>query len=83
MVAEHDSLLVKLFGQNLNHKRLESEARKAQAGEETLTPLDSIDFGSGFPKAHAAVAVSWFFHTSECALHSRLVSIFVARTTAN
>ena len=43
MVAEHDSLLLKLFGQNLNHKRLESKAQKAQVGEETLTPLDSMD----------------------------------------
>ena len=43
MVAGHDSLLVKVFGQNLNHKRLKSKAPKAQAGEETLTLLDSID----------------------------------------
>ncbi len=71
IVAVQDSLLLKLFGRRLNHHCLDSKPQKAQTAEKTLTLSDSIDFGSGFLKAHTAVAVSWFFSTSECALHSR------------
>ena len=80
-VDKDGNLPVKLFGRQLNFKRLQEKgikwliciAEKDDLIDEpaALAPLDYIEAEvSVFPKGHGAIATSWSLPTSECALHT-------------
>ena len=80
-ITSDGTLPVKLFGQELNFKRLKEMNMKWLLcyGEEddlvdkeaALAPLDYVDVEvTAFPKGHGAIATSWSLPTSECALHT-------------
>jgi hypothetical protein len=81
-VAEDGTLPVKMFGRELNFKRIQEKGIKWLIcyGEKddlvepdvALAPLDYVDAEiSGFPKGHVAMATSWSNPKSACALHTR------------
>jgi hypothetical protein len=81
-VRKDGTLPVKLFNRKLNFKRLEekgiqflicyAEKDDLVDKESALAPLDFIEAEvSVFPKGHGAIATSWSFPRSECALHTR------------
>lgn len=76
------TLPVKLFGQDLNFKRLKemnimwlicyAENDDLVDKDSALAPLDFIDAEvTVFPKGHGSIATSWSHPASECALHTR------------
>jgi hypothetical protein len=80
-ITSDGTLPVKLFGQELNFKRLKEMNMKwllCYAEEDdlvdkaaALAPLDYVDVEVAvFPKGHGAIATSWSLPTSECALHT-------------
>jgi hypothetical protein len=80
-VDKEGNLPVKLFGRQLNFKRLKEKginwliciADKDDLidAPAALAPLDFIEAEvTVFPKGHGAIATSWSMPTSECALHS-------------
>lgn len=80
-VTEDGTLPVKLFGRELNFKRIEemgikwlicyAEKDELVEKEAALAPLDYIDAEvTAFPKGHASIATSWSIPTSQCALHT-------------
>jgi len=80
-VDKEGNLPVKLFGRQLNFKRLQEKGVKwliCIADKDdlidapaALAPLDYIEAEvSVFPKGHGAIATSWSLPTSECALHT-------------
>ena len=81
-ITEDGTLPIKLFGRELNFKRLKEKGiqwlicygeRDDLVEKNTaLAPLDFIDAEvSAFPKGHVAIATSWSDPTSACALHTR------------
>jgi len=81
-ITEDGTLPIKLFGRELNFKRLKEKGiqwlicygeRDDLVEKNTaLAPLDFIDAEvSPFPKGHVAIATSWSDPTSACALHTR------------
>jgi hypothetical protein len=73
---------VKLFGRELNVKRLEEKGIKWQIcygakddlveKECALAPLEFVDAEvAEFPRGHVAIATSWSHPESACALHKR------------
>ena len=75
-------LPIKLFGRELNFKRIADKGIKwlicvAEADDlvdraAALAPLDYVEAEvSVFPKGHGAIATSWSRPDSECALHTR------------
>jgi hypothetical protein len=81
-ITPEGTLPVKLFGRQLNLKRLKAkgipwlicygEQDDLVEKETALAPLDYIDAEvSPFPKGHVAMATSWSDPTSACALHTR------------
>ena len=80
-VTKDGTLPVKLFGKQLNFKRIQEMGIKwlicyavndnLVEKEAALAPLDYIDAEvSAFPKGHASIATSWSIPTSQCALHT-------------
>ncbi|MGO9017858.1 MAG: metal transporter [Syntrophobacteraceae bacterium] len=80
-VDKEGNLPVKLFGRQLNFKRMKEKgiqwliciADKDDLidAPAALAPLDYIEAEvSVFPKGHGAIATSWSLPTSECALHT-------------
>ncbi len=80
-ISPEGTLPVKLFGKELNLKRLAeknikwlicyAEEDDLVDKEAALAPLDYIDVEvTAFPKGHGAIATSWSLPTSECTLHS-------------
>jgi len=80
-VDKEGNLPVKLFGRQLNFKRIQEKGIKwliCIADKDdlidapaALAPLDYIEAEvSVFPKGHGAIATSWSLPTSECALHT-------------
>jgi len=80
-VDKEGNLPMKLFGRQLNFKRLKEKGIKwliCIADKDdlidapaALAPLDFIEAEvTVFPKGHGAIATSWSMPTSECALHS-------------
>lgn len=81
-VTEEGTLPVKLFGRELNFKRLKDRGLKwlicyaekddLVEKDSALAPLDYIDAEvCVFPKGHVSIATSWSDPTSQCALHTR------------
>lgn len=81
-ITEDGTLPVKLFGRELNFKRIEKKKIKwlicygekddLVERDSALAPLDFVDAEvSPFPRGHVAIATSWSDPTSECALHTR------------
>jgi hypothetical protein len=81
-ITPDGTLPVKLFGRELNFKRLREKGipwlicygvhDDLVEKETALAPLDYIDAEvSAFPKGHVAIATSWSLPTSECAPHTR------------
>lgn len=81
-VTPDGTLPVKLFGRDLNFKRIAEKGIKwlicygtgddLVEKETALAPLDYIDAEiSAFPKGHVAIATSWSDPRSACALHTR------------
>lgn len=79
-VSADGTLPVKLFGRELNFKRIGekgirwllcyAEEDDLVDREAALAPLDFVDAEvTAFPKGHGAIATSWSLPTSECALH--------------
>ena len=79
-ITSDGTLPVKLFGQELNFRRLKemnmkwllcyAEEDDLVDKEAALAPLDYVDVEvTVFPKGHGAIATSWSLPTSECALH--------------
>lgn len=80
-VDKDGNLPVKLFGRQLNFKRLQEKGIKwliciAEKDDlidapAALAPLDYVEAEvSVFPKGHGGIATSWSLPTSECALHT-------------
>lgn len=80
-VDQEGNLPIKLFDRTLNFKRLEekkipflicyAEKDDLVDKESALAPLDYIDAEvTVFPKGHGAIATSWSYPNSECALDS-------------
>ncbi|HOX94057.1 MAG TPA: hypothetical protein PKV09_04595 [Syntrophales bacterium] len=80
-VSKDGTLPVRLFGRELNFKRLKeknvkwliciAEGDDLVDREAALAPLDFVDAEvSVFPKGHGAMATSWSLPTSDCALHT-------------
>ncbi len=80
-VDKEGNLPIKLFGQQLNFKRLKEKGIKwliciADRDDlidapAALAPLDYVEAEvTVFPKGHGAIATSWSMPTSECALHT-------------
>jgi hypothetical protein len=78
-VDKDGTLPVRLFDRKLNFKRLEKKGIKVLIcyaekddlvdKESALAPVDYIDAEvTVFPKGHGAIATSWSYPTSECAL---------------
>ena len=81
-ITEDGSLPVRLFGGKLNLKRLKEKKipwlicygthDDLVEKETALAPLDHVDAEvTPFPKGHVAIATSWSFPQSACALHTR------------
>ncbi|MBW1659361.1 MAG: metal transporter [Deltaproteobacteria bacterium] len=81
-IADDGTLPIKLFGRQLNLKRLKEmgipwlicygENDDLVEKETALAPLDYIEAEvSAFPKGHVAMATSWSDPHSACALHTR------------
>lgn len=81
-VTPDGTLPVKLFGRELNFKRIKEKGIKwllCYAAEDDLVdkdaaiaPADFVDVEvTEFPKGHGAIATSWSLPTSDCALHTR------------
>ncbi len=81
-VAKDGTLPVKLFGRNLNFKRIKEKGIKwlicIAKGDElveesaSLAPLDFVDAEvTVFSKGHTAMAIFWAAPASECPLHMR------------
>jgi len=81
-VDRQGSLPFKLFGRDLNFKRLQekkipflicyAEKDDLVDKEAALAPLDHIPAEvTCFPKGHGAIATSWSQPDSACALHTR------------
>jgi hypothetical protein len=81
-ISTDGTLPVKLFGRELNFKRLKEKRIKwlicygenddLVEKESALAPLDYFDAEvTAFPKGHVAMATSWSNPTSACALHTR------------
>ncbi len=81
-ITTDGTLPVKLFGNTLNLKRLKEKKipwlicygteDDLVEKETALAPLDFIDAEvTPFPKGHVAIATSWSFPESACALHTR------------
>jgi hypothetical protein len=80
-VSEDGTLPVKLFGRELNFKRIKekgipwllcyAEDDDLVDKEAALAPVEFVDAEvTVFPKGHGAIATSWSLPTSECSLHS-------------
>lgn len=80
-VTKDGTLPVKLFGRELNFKRIQEkkipwlicygEKDDLVEVQTALAPLDYIDVEtSAFPKGHVAIATSWSNPRSACALHT-------------
>jgi len=80
-VSADGTLPVKLFGRELNFKRIREKGIKwllCYAEEDdlvdkeaALAPVEFVDAEvTVFPKGHGAIATSWSLPTSECSLHS-------------
>lgn len=80
-VTPEGTLPIKMFGRELNFKRVEEKGIKwlicyginddLVEKETALAPLDYIKAEvSAFPKGHVAIATSWSLPSSECSLHS-------------
>lgn len=80
-ITKDGTLPVKLFGRELNFKRMKEKGIKwlicygekddLVEPEVALAPLDFIDAEvSAFPKGHVAIATSWSNPKSACALHT-------------
>ena len=80
-VTPDGTLPIKMFGRELNFKRVEEKGIKwlicyginddLVEKETALAPLDYIKAEvSAFPKGHVAIATSWSLPSSECSLHS-------------
>jgi len=80
-VSADGTLPVKLFGRELNFKRIKEKGIKwllCYAEEDdlvdkeaALAPVDFVDAEvTVFPKGHGAIATSWSLPTSGCPLHS-------------
>jgi len=81
-VTAEGTLPIKLFGRELNFKRLAAKnipflicyAKMDDLVDEpsALAPLDFIDAEvTAFPKGHGSIATSWSDPSSACALHTR------------
>ncbi len=81
-VAEDGTLPVKMFGRDLNFKRIQEKGIKwlicygekddLVEPEVALAPRDHVDVElSAFPKGHVAIATSWSNPKSAYALHTR------------
>lgn len=81
-ISRDGTLPVKLFGRELNFKRLAEkgirwlicygEGDDLVEKETALAPLDYVNAEiSAFPKGHVAIATSWSDPRSACALHTR------------
>ncbi|WP_207687045.1 metal transporter [Desulfonema limicola] len=81
-VTKDGTLPVKLFGQELNFKRIKEKGLKwlicygkhddLVETDTALAPLEYVDAEiSAFPKGHVAIATSWSDPGSACALHTR------------
>jgi len=81
-VTAEGALPIKLFGRELNFKRLAAKnisflicyAKMDDLVDEpcALAPLDFIDAEvTAFPKGHGSIATSWSDPSSACALHTR------------
>jgi hypothetical protein len=81
-ITREGTLPVKLFGKELNFKRIPEkgiqwlicygESDDLVETDTALAPTDFIDVEvSAFPKGHVAIATSWSDPTSACALHTR------------
>ena len=81
-ITDEGTLPVRLFGSKLNLKRLKEKnipwlicygTHDDLVEKETaLAPLDHVDAEvTPFPKGHVAIATSWSFPQSACALHTR------------
>jgi hypothetical protein len=81
-ITEDGTLPVRLFGGKLNLKRLKEKKipwlicygthDDLVEKETALAPLDHMDAEvTPFPKGHVAIATSWSFPQSACALHTR------------
>lgn len=81
-VTEEGALPFKLFGRELNFKRLTDKNIKFLICYATkddlvdapsaLAPLDFVDAEvTAFPKGHGSIATSWSNPSSSCALHTR------------
>jgi len=81
-ITEDGTLPIKLFGRDLNFKRIAEngirwlicygEGDDLVEKETALAPLDFIDAEvAAFPKGHVAIATSWSDPRSACALHTR------------
>jgi hypothetical protein len=81
-ITEDGTLPVRLFGGKLNLKRLKEKQipwlicygthDDLVEKETALAPLDHVDAEvTPFPKGHVAIATSWSFPQSACALHTR------------
>jgi hypothetical protein len=81
-ITADGTLPVRLFGNKLNLKRLKEKKipwlicygihDDLVEKETALAPLDYIDAEvAPFPKGHVAIATSWSFPQSDCALHTR------------
>jgi pimeloyl-ACP methyl ester carboxylesterase len=81
-ITAEGTLPVRLFGGDLNLKRLKEKKipwlicygthDDLVEKETALAPLDHVDAEvTPFPKGHVAIATSWSFPQSACALHTR------------
>lgn len=81
-ITEDGTLPVKLFGKELNFKKIKKNGIKwllcyAESDDlvdrdAALAPLKFLDVEvTAFPKGHGAIATSWSHPDSECALHKR------------
>jgi poly(3-hydroxyalkanoate) synthetase len=80
-ITKEGTLPVKLFGRELNLKRVDEKGIKwlicyginddLVEKETVLAPVDYVNAEvAAFPKGHVAIATSWSLPTSECSLHS-------------
>jgi hypothetical protein len=81
-ISSNGSLPIKMFGRELNLKRLQAKNIKwlicyglqddLVEPETALAPLDYVDAEvTPFPKGHVAIATSWSYPRSAYALHAR------------
>ncbi len=81
-ISSDGALPIKLFGRELNLKRLQAKKIKwlicyglqddLVEPETALAPLDFVDAEvTAFPKGHVAIATSWSYPRSAYALHTR------------